>query len=117
MDSVSADGFFLETVVLDFGEKGGLVAHVDLGVFGFGPEVHGEAEADLIFFGEFFLMRGIFETELEVGFVHHVLEFFLYVFHHFGFFSGPLAGKFDIDFVLSLLIEDFFLEFKISHLK
>jgi hypothetical protein len=104
LDSVSPDRFLLEAVVFYFGEERGLVAHVDFGVFGFGPEIHGEAKANLILLGEFLLGRGIFKTELKVGFVHQVLEFFLYIFHHFGFFSGPLSCEFDVKFVLTLLV-------------
>jgi hypothetical protein len=83
LDSVSADGFLLEAVVFYFGKEGGLVAHINFGIFRFGPEIHGEAEADLILLGKFLLGWGIFETELKVRFMHHILEFFLYIFHHF----------------------------------
>ena len=117
MDSVPSDSFFLETIVLDFGQKGGLVSNIDFSVFRLGPEIHGKSKANLVFFREFFLRRCILKTELVIGFVHHIFKFFLYIFHHFGFFPCPFSSKLNIDLILSLFIKNLFLEFEVSHFK
>ena len=62
-------------------------------------------------------MTLLFETELKLRFVHHILKFFLNVFDHFRFFSCTLTCKLNVDFVLSLLGKDLLLEFKVPHLQ